>query len=122
MPTAKSSAMSHRSGSSSGQEISPTSSLPLSDITVMLRPEPWKIGPSGYIASSRQPRKYNCSRGPGTFDSTRLEGLRLVGMRGRIRMAAPNIVGPPNSVQSCSRVGPMAAVWSFAAVFPAAMV
>ena len=37
-------------------------------------------------------------------------------------MAVPNIVGPPNWVQSCRRVGPIAAVWSFAAVFPAAMV
>src|ERR1700754_1243415 len=39
----KSSAMSHRSGRSSGQEMRPTSSVPLSDITVMLSPEPWKI-------------------------------------------------------------------------------
>ena len=38
------SANSHRSGSSSGQEMMPTLSLPLSDITVMFSPEPWNIG------------------------------------------------------------------------------
>src|SRR5665647_1022045 len=59
MPTAKSSAISHRSGSNSGQEISPTSSLPFSDITVMFRPDPWKIGPHGYIALTSEPRKYS---------------------------------------------------------------
>ena len=52
----KSSAMSHRSGSNSGHDTIPTSSLPVNDITVMLSPEPWKIGPSGYMASTSQPR------------------------------------------------------------------
>ena len=37
--------MSHRSGSSSGHDTMPTSSVPFSDITVMFSPEPWKIGP-----------------------------------------------------------------------------
>ena len=36
----KSSARSQRSGSSSGHDTMPTSSLPLSDITVMFSPEP----------------------------------------------------------------------------------
>ena len=72
--------------------------------------------------STLQPRKYNWVCGPGTFDRIRLyTGLWLIGMRGRIRIAVPNIVGPPNWVQSCSKVGPIAAVWSFAAVFPAAI-
>ena len=69
--------MSHRSGSSSGQEIRPTSSLPLSDITVMFTPDPWKIGPSGYIAVTSAPRKYSGTCGPGTLDTTRLIGARF---------------------------------------------
>ncbi len=38
--TSKSSARSHTSGTSSQHELIPTSSLPVSDITVMLRPVP----------------------------------------------------------------------------------
>ena len=64
--------MSHRSGSNSGHDTMPTSSLPVSDITVMFRPEPWKIGPSGYIAFTSQPRKYSGTCGPGTLEITRL--------------------------------------------------
>ena len=41
----------------SGVEIKPTSSLPFSDITVMFRPDPWKIGPSGYIPVTLAPMK-----------------------------------------------------------------
>src|ERR1700752_3301032 len=115
------SAIPHRSGSRSGQAIMPTPSSPLSDMTVMLSPASPMTGPSGYIESTLQPRRYNCSCGPGTFDRIRLY-TGLYGMCGRIRLAVPNIVGPPNWLQSCSRVGPIAAVWSFAAVFPAAMV
>ncbi len=50
----------------------PTSSLPFSDITVMFSPEPWKIGPSGYIAFTSAPRKYSGICGPGTLEMTRL--------------------------------------------------
>ena len=57
----------------------PTSSLPVSDITVMFSPEPWKTGPSGYIALTSLPRKYSGTCGPGTLDTTRLcTGLLLV--------------------------------------------
>src|SRR3984957_12577730 len=70
--TSKSSARSHTSGTSSQHELIPTSSLPVSDITVMLRPVPWKIGPSGYIALTWQPRKYNGTCGPDTLEMTRL--------------------------------------------------
>jgi hypothetical protein len=36
----------------------PTPSFPLSDMTVMLSPAPARIGPSGYMALTAQPRKY----------------------------------------------------------------
>ena len=54
------------------QDTMPTSSLPFSDITVMLSPDPWKIGPSGYIALTSAPRKYSGFCGPGTLEMTRL--------------------------------------------------
>ncbi|SKW52789.1 Uncharacterised protein [Mycobacteroides abscessus subsp. abscessus] len=38
-----------RSGIRSGHEMSPTLSLPSSDITVTVSAAPWKIGPSGYM-------------------------------------------------------------------------
>ena len=72
MATSKASAMSHRSGTSSGQDTIPMSRLPASDITVMFSPEPWKIGPSGYIAFTSHPSMYSDSCGPGTLETTRL--------------------------------------------------
>ena len=90
--------MSHRSGSSSGQEMSPTLRVPLSDITVMLRPAPWNIGPSGYIACTSAPRKYSGICGPGTFDTTRL-CTGLVSVRrlcAYTRIATPKTAGPAN--------------------------
>ncbi len=105
--------MSHRSGSRSGQAMMPMPSSPLSDMTVMLSPA-LSSGPSGYIASMPHPRKYIWSCGPGTLERIKLKtGLWLIGIRGRIFVTVLNIVGPPNWVQSCSRVGPIAAVCSF---------
>ena len=37
----------HGCGTSSRQAMAPTCTLPSLDITVMFRPAPWKIGPSG---------------------------------------------------------------------------
>ena len=55
-------------GHRSGHEMTPTFSLPFSDIAVTFNPQPWKSGPSGYIASTSQPKKYSCACGPGTLE------------------------------------------------------
>ena len=123
MPAVNPSAMSHKSGSSSGQEISPTLSLPLSDMTVMFRPAPWKIGPSGYIACTWPPRKYSGICGPGTLDTTKLcTGRDSVSrVRAYTRIATPNTAGPANWLQSCRSVAPMAELCSLATVLPSAI-
>jgi len=65
---------------------------------VMFSPEPWKIGPSGYIAVTSAPRKYSGICGPGTLDTTRLctgrDSVRL--LRAYTRIAMPNTAGPAN--------------------------
>ena len=46
----------------------PTFSFPLSDITVMFNPEPWKIGPSGYSAFIFGAKAYSLFDGPATLE------------------------------------------------------
>src|SRR4029077_11870410 len=121
--TSKSSAMSHRSGSNSGHDTMPTSSLPVSDITVMFSPEPWKIGPSGYIALTSLPRKYSGTCGPGTLEIARLcTGFAAVSLLAAYTlMAIPNTAGAANCVQSCSRVAPIAELCCLATEFASAI-
>src|ERR1700722_952826 len=122
-PTEKASAKSHKSGSNSGHEMIPMSSLPFSDITVIFRPEPWKMGPSGYIALTSAPRKYNGTCGPGTLDITRLCTGRLSVSRllEYARIAIPNTAGAANWDQSCSSVAAIAELCSLAVEFALAM-
>ncbi len=99
------------------------SSLPFSDITVIFRPEPWKIGPSGYIALISAPRKYSGTCGPGTLEITRLCTGRLSVSRllEYARIAIPNTAGAANWDQSCSSVAAIAELCSLAVEFALAM-
>src|SRR5205807_2045951 len=93
------------SGSSSRQPRNPKSMWSRYDMTVALRPQSSKIGPSGWIATSWAPARYSGHGGPGTFDTTRLIiGRRRSAMRSReyARDARENSAGPATSAQSWS--------------------
>ena len=107
------------SGTRSRHPMNPKCRLPSSDITVQLRPAPWKTGPRGSIFSIFAPRKYSGKLGPGTFEMTRLctTGWRSDSRsREYMRTAEPNTEGAANCAQSVSRLASSASVWSLATV------
>lgn len=89
----------------------------------MLRPDPWKIGPSGYIALTSDPRKYSGICGPGTLETTRLCTGRapLSPVLAYSRIATPNTAGAANCDQSCSNVAPIAELCCLATEFASAI-
>ncbi len=85
----------------------PTLSLSASDITVMFRPAPWKIGPSGYSAVTSAPQLYSVFVGPATLE---MMALRIVVLISGVCDSRPSSHEYPAREMLCarsiSRVGP----------------
>src|SRR4029077_10649699 len=99
------------------------SRCPSNDIAVMFRPDPWKIGPSGYSDLIWAPRKYSGICGPGTLDTTRLWMGRASVSRllAYSRIATPNTDVAANCDQSCSSDAGIAELCSLATEVASAM-